>query len=255
MNKVLKIGNVILDNPFFLAPLAGITDAPTRRICREMGAALVYSEMVSGKGLYYKQEKTKNLLHIDPAEKPVAFQVFGSEPEILAFTARELDGYENAILDINMGCPVPKIVKNGEGSALLKRLDLVYDLISAMTANTKKPVTAKIRIGFDASSVNAVETAKAVEAGGAAAVAVHGRTREQYYSGKADWSQIAAVKQAISIPVIGNGDVTDGQSAMAIMEQTGCDFVMIGRGALGNPWIFRQAVSAWRGEDAPAPPT
>ena len=252
MNKVLKIGNVILDNPFFLAPLAGITDAPTRRICREMGAALVYSEMVSGKGLYYKQEKTKNLLHIDPAEKPVAFQVFGSEPEILAFTARELDGYENAILDINMGCPVPKIVKNGEGSALLKRLDLVYDLISAMTANTKKPVTAKIRIGFDASSVNAVETAKA---GGAAAVAVHGRTREQYYSGKADWSQIAAVKQAVSIPVIGNGDVTDGQSAMAIMEQTGCDFVMIGRGALGNPWIFRQAVSAWRGEDAPAPPT
>lgn len=255
MNKVLKIGNVILDNPFFLAPLAGITDAPTRRICREMGAALVYSEMVSGKGLYYKQEKTKNLLHIDPAEKPVAFQVFGSESEILAFTARELDGYENAILDINMGCPVPKIVKNGEGSALLKRLDLVYDLISAMTANTKKPVTAKIRIGFDASSVNAVETAKAVEAGGAAAVAVHGRTREQYYSGKADWSQIAAVKQAVSIPVIGNGDVTDGQTAMAIMEQTGCDFVMIGRGALGNPWIFRQAVSAWRGEDAPAPPT
>ena len=255
MNKVLKRGNVILDNPFFLAPLAGITDAPTRRICREMGAALVYSEMVSGKGLYYKQEKTKNLLHIDPAEKPVAFQVFGSEPEILAFTARELDGYENAILDINMGCPVPKIVKNGEGSALLKRLDLVYDLISAMTANTKKPVTAKIRIGFDASSVNAVETAKAVEAGGAAAVAVHGRTREQYYSGKADWSQIAAVKQAVSIPVIGNGDVTDGQSAMAIMEQTGCDFVMIGRGALGNPWIFQQAVSAWRGEDAPAPPT
>ena len=255
MNKVLKIGNVILDNPFFLAPLAGITDAPTRRICREMGAALVYSEMVSGKGLYYKQEKTKSLLHIDPEEKPVAFQVFGSEPEILAFTARELDGYENAILDINMGCPVPKIVKNGEGSALLKRLDLVYDLISAMTANTKKPVTAKIRIGFDASSVNAVETAKAVEAGGAAAVAVHGRTREQYYSGKADWSQIAAVKQAVSIPVIGNGDVTDGQSAMAMMEQTGCDFVMIGRGALGNPWIFRQAVSAWRGDDAPAPPT
>lgn len=255
MTKVLKIGNVILDNPFFLAPLAGITDAPTRRICREMGAALVYSEMVSGKGLYYKQEKTKNLLHIDPVEKPVAFQVFGSEPDILAFTARELDGYENAILDINMGCPVPKIVKNGEGSALLKRLDLVYDLISAMTANTKKPVTAKIRIGFDAASVNAVETAKAVEAGGAAAVAVHGRTREQYYSGKADWSQIAAVKQAVSIPVIGNGDVTDGQSAMAIMEQTGCDFVMIGRGALGNPWIFRQAVSAWRGEDAPAPPT
>jgi len=254
MNNVLKIGNVTLDNPFFLAPLAGITDAPTRRICREMGAALVYSEMVSGKGLYYGQAKTRELLYVDPAEKPVAFQVFGSEPEVLAFTARELDSYENAILDINMGCPVPKIVKNGEGSALLKRLDLVYDLICAMVKNTTKPVTAKIRIGFDASSINAVETAKAVEAAGASAVAVHGRTREQYYSGKADWGQIRAVREAVSIPVIGNGDVTDGPSAMAMMEETGCDFVMIGRGALGNPWIFREAVAAWRGEEIPKKP-
>lgn len=253
--KELKIGNVHLENPFFLAPLAGITDAPTRRLCREMGAALVYSEMVSGKGLYYKDKKTDQLLHIDEAEKPVAFQVFGSEPEILAYTARELDGRDNAILDINMGCPVPKIVKNGEGSALLKNVDLIYDLICAMVKNTSKPVTAKIRIGFDENCINAVETAKAIEAGGAAAVAVHGRTREQYYSGKADWSQIAAVKHTVNIPVIGNGDVVDGPSAMRMFDETGCDFIMVGRGALGNPWIFRELNAAWRGEDLPPKPT
>lgn len=254
MNKALKIGNVELDNPFLLAPLAGITDAPTRRICREMGAALVYSEMVSGKGLYYGDKKTDQLLFLYEEEKPTAYQVFGSEPEIMAFTARTLDKRENAILDINMGCPVPKIVKNGEGSALLKRVDLIYDLIAAMVANTSKPVTAKIRIGFDQSCINAVETAKAIEEAGAAAVAVHGRTREQYYSGKADWSQIAAVKNAVSIPVIGNGDVVDGESALAMMKETGCDFVMIGRGALGNPWIFREVLAAWKGEPRPNPP-
>ncbi|BDF07357.1 tRNA-dihydrouridine synthase [Emergencia timonensis] len=250
----MKIGNIELDNPFLLAPLAGITDAPTRRICREMGAALVYSEMVSGKGLYYGDRKTDQLLFLYEEEKPVAYQVFGSEPEIMAFTARALEERENAILDINMGCPVPKIVKNGEGSALLKRLDLVYDLISAMVSNTSKPVTAKIRIGFDKSCINAVETAKAIEEAGAAAVAVHGRTREQYYSGKADWTQIRAVKNAVSIPVIGNGDVVDGDSAMAMMEETGCDFVMIGRGALGNPWIFRDVLAAWKGEPQPELP-
>lgn len=251
MSKALKIGNVQLDNPFLLAPLAGITDAPTRRICREMGAALVYSEMVSGKGLYYGDKKTDQLLFLYEEEKPAAYQIFGSEPEIMAFASRTLDSRENAILDINMGCPVPKIVKNGEGSALLKKVDLVYDLVSAMTANTAKPVTAKIRIGFDQSCINAVETAKAIEEAGAAAVAVHGRTREQFYSGKADWTQIAAVKNAVSIPVIGNGDVTDGDSAMAMMKETGCDFVMIGRGALGNPWIFREVLAAWKGEPKP----
>ena len=253
--KELKIGNVQLENPFLLAPLAGITDAPTRKICREMGAALVYSEMVSGKGLYYKDKKTDQLLHIDEDEKPVAFQVFGSEPDILAYTARELDSRDNAILDINMGCPVPKIVKNGEGSALLKRVDLIYDLICAMVKNTSKPVTAKIRIGFDEKSLNAVEVAKAIEAGGASAVAVHGRTREQYYSGHADWSHIADVKQAVNIPVIGNGDVVDGASAMRMFEETDCDFIMVGRGALGNPWIFREMNAAWKGEELPAKPT
>jgi len=253
--KELKIGNVQLENPFLLAPLAGITDAPTRKICREMGAALVYSEMVSGKGLYYKDKKTDQLLFIDEAEKPVAFQVFGSEPDILAYTARELDSRDNVILDINMGCPVPKIVKNGEGSALLKNVDLIYDLICAMVKNTSKPVTAKIRIGFDEKSLNAVEVAKAIEAGGASAVAVHGRTREQYYSGKADWSYIAAVKDAVNIPVIGNGDVVDAASAMQMFDETGCDFIMVGRGALGNPWIFRELVAAWNGEELPPRPT
>ena len=251
----LKIGNVKLDNPFFLAPLAGITDAPTRRLCKQMGAALVYSEMVSGKGLYYNDKNSDRLLTIYEEEKPIGFQIFGSEPDVIGWTAKRLDSYNNDILDINMGCPVPKIVKNGEGSALLKNPHLIYDLISAAVSNTSKPVTAKIRIGWDANSINAVEVAKIIEAAGAAAIAVHGRTREQYYSGKADWSQIASVKKAVSIPVIGNGDVIDGKTAIEMLNETGCDFVMVGRGALGNPWIFKELVAAWKGEPKPEPPT
>ncbi|HIV81002.1 MAG TPA: tRNA dihydrouridine synthase DusB [Candidatus Avanaerovorax faecigallinarum] len=251
---MLKIGNIELDSPFFAAPLAGVTDAPYRRLCRRFGAALVYSEMVSAKGLYYNDKKTEQLLYVYEDEKPTAYQIFGSDPEIMAYAARELEGRENVILDVNMGCPVPKIVKNGEGSALMKNPELVYRIISAMTKATDKPVTAKIRAGFDSSSINAVEVAKAIEAGGAAAVAVHGRTREQYYSGSADWNVIADVKKAVNIPVIGNGDVTDGKSALAMMEETGCDFVMIGRAALGNPWIFSQLKAAWKGGEY-EPPT
>ena len=184
----------------------------------------------------------------------MAFQIFGHEPQIMAFTARELTKLPCAAIDINMGCPVPKIVKNGEGSALLKDPDLVYDIVSAVVKNTDKPVTVKIRIGWDKDTINAVETAHAISAAGASAITVHGRTREQYYSGKADWSVIAAVKRAVDIPVVGNGDVTCGEAAMDMMEQTGCDFIMIGRAALGNPWIFREVTAAWKGEEIPSPP-
>ena len=252
---MMKIGNVGLSGPFLLAPLAGITDGPFRRLCREAGASLVYSEMVSAKGLWYKDKNTGKLLEILEGESPVAYQLFGHEPEIMAFAARELDGCGNVIFDINMGCPVPKIVKNGEGSALMKNPDLAHDVVVAAVKNTSKPVTVKIRAGWDTNSINAVEMAHAVSAAGAAAIAVHGRTREQYYTGKADWSVIAAVKRAVDIPVIGNGDVTDAQAGLRMMEETGCDFVMIGRGALGNPWIFSELNAAWRGEPLPSPPT
>lgn len=250
----MKIGSVTLENPFFLAPLAGITDAPFRRICKEQGAGLVYSEMVSGKGLYYNDKSTEKLLRIYEEEKPVAYQIFGSEPEIIGFTAEKLAGRGNCILDINMGCPVPKVVKNGEGSALLKDPELVKSIIRVAVASAGKPVTVKIRIGWDKARINAVEIAQAAEDAGASAIGVHGRTREQFYSGKADWNVIRDVKKAVSVPVIGNGDVFSGMDAIRLMEETGCDFVMIARGALGNPWIFREALALWEGKSLPAPP-
>ena len=251
----MRIKNLEFRNPFVLAPLAGITDKSMRSLCAEQGASLVYTEMVSGKGLWYGYRKTGTLLSIGENEGPVAFQLFGSEPEIMAFAAKELRDRDNVLIDLNVGCPVPKIVKNGEGSALLKKPDVLFDVVSAMVKEAGKPVTAKIRMGFSRGENLAVETAKALEAAGAAAVTVHGRTREQYYEGKADWQVIADVKRAVNIPVIGNGDVNSGRDAVDMLEQTGCDGVMIARGALGNPWIFRDAIALWKGNTLPPEPT
>ncbi|MEG0392921.1 MAG: tRNA-dihydrouridine synthase, partial [Anaerovoracaceae bacterium] len=206
-----KIGKLELDNPFVAAPLAGITDAPTRSLCKEMGAALVYSEMISGKGLMYNNKNTEKLLRIYPEEKPVAYQIFGADPEVMAYTARSLRDRDNALLDINMGCPVPKVVKNGEGSALLKDLDLLFRVTEATVKEAGKPVSVKIRTGWDETQIVAVEAAKAIEAAGASAVAIHGRTRQQFYTGEANWKIIADVKQSVNIPVIGNGDVFSGE--------------------------------------------
>ncbi len=238
--KKLKIGNVELDNPYILAPMAGVTDLPFRLLCKEQGAGLLCMEMVSAKAIQYNNKNTKALLEIHPEELPVSLQLFGSEPDTISEIAKRIEELPFAVLDINMGCPVPKIVRNGEGSALMKNPKLVYEIVSKTVRAIQKPVTVKIRKGFDDTCINAVEIAKIIEEAGANAVAVHGRTREQYYSGKADWDIIRQVKEAVSIPVIGNGDVVSGESAIAMMQQTGCDGVMIGRGAQGNPWIFSE---------------
>lgn len=251
----MNIGNIELSAPLALAPMAGITDLPFRLICRRLGCGMTVSEMVSAKGLLYKNVKTTEMLRIDDGERPTAIQLFGSVPAELAEAARMVEASGADMIDFNMGCPVPKIVNNGEGSALMKNPQLAHDILAAMVKAVKIPVTVKFRAGWDDANRNAVEVARAVEAAGVSAVAVHGRTRQQFYEGKADWSIIADVKQAVKVPVFGNGDIFTVADGLRMLEQTGCDGLMIGRGADGNPWLFTALAAALRGEPLPQPPS
>lgn len=251
----MNIGNIELSAPLALAPMAGITDLPFRLICRRLGCGMTVSEMVSAKGLLYKNVKTTEMLRIDDGERPTAIQLFGSVPAELAEAARMVEASGADMIDFNMGCPVPKIVNNGEGSALMKNPQMAHDILAAMVKAVKIPVTVKFRAGWDDNNRNAVEIARAVEAAGVSAVAVHGRTRQQFYEGKADWSIIADVKQAVKVPVFGNGDIFTVADGLRMLEQTGCDGLMIGRGADGNPWLFTALAAALRGEQLPQPPS
>lgn len=249
----MKIGNVECGN-IILAPMAGITDMPFRALCREQGASFTYTEMISAKALYYKNKNTLPLLQVAEGETPVAVQLFGSEPELLAQEALKLEDGPYDIFDVNMGCPVPKVVNNGEGSALMKDPEKIAQIVSAMTKVLHKPVTIKIRKGFSKNEVNAVEVAKRAEDAGVAAIAIHGRTREEYYSGCADYDIIRQVKEAVSVPVMGSGDIYHGRDAKRMLDETGCDAVMIARGARGNPWIFREVAHFLKtGEELPRP--
>lgn len=247
---MLKIGDVNLKGNVFLAPMAGVTDLPFRIICKDMGASLVYTEMISCKGLYYKDEKTKELTSVDERERPIAIQIFGSEPSIMSEVVGKYlnDRGDIDIIDINMGCPAPKIVKNREGSALMKKPDLVRQIIRGIVNVSKKPVTVKIRKGWDDSNINAVEIAKIAEEEGVSAITIHGRTRNMFYSGEADWDIIREIKKVVSIPVIGNGDIFTVEDGMKMLEYTNCDAIMLGRGARGNPWIFKNILEYMNGE-------
>ena len=250
----LKIGNVTLENNLILAPMAGVTDLPFRLLCKEQGAGLICTEMISAKAIYFKNKNTETLMEIDEGERPVSLQLFGSDPDLMAEIARQIEQRNFDILDINMGCPVPKVVNNGEGSALMKNPKLVHEIVSKVSKAIEKPLTVKIRKGFTEDCVNAVEIAKIAEDAGAAAIAVHGRTREQYYAGNADWDIIRQVKEAVSIPVIGNGDVDSPKKAEALVRETGCDGIMIGRAVQGNPWLFSQILHYQKtGELLPKP--